>query len=84
MTVERPEFERAIDQLGRQLELNKSEIILAVGDLKRSIDGQGDKLSEHDRKIAVLEDRADRDVVARWGAGIGVVIATVAAYLGFK
>lgn len=93
--ITRPEHERAFDRLEMRLDSSREEILNAVRDLKNTMNGQFVRQNEiNDRHsavlgrygtdIEVLQDRGARDMTARWGAGIGALIATLAAFFGIK
>lgn len=82
--VSQAEFNRAVNSL----EDRGDDILTAIRDLKQSMNGQfskqGDLLSAHAARISVLEDRGSRDTGARWGAGIGTLLAIISAILGIQ
>lgn len=83
IAVLRPEFERAVDNLERQVDSGREEILDAVRDLKQSMNGQflaqGTLLTDHHARLHTLEDRGDRDIGARVGAGVAAFIAVITA-----
>lgn len=86
--IARPEFSSVLTRMERHADISRAEILTAIRDLKISMNGQfaaqGKLLAEHETRLAVHEDRGKRDLIARWGAGLGSALAVIAGYLSLR
>lgn len=64
-----------MDRLFYQIELNKKELMEGISGIHHRLDTLNGRTNQNVTDIAVLKDRESRDPSARWGAGIGILVA---------
>lgn len=86
--ITRAEVERAFDRVEGRMQHKQEEILKAVADLKLAMNGQfaaqGVILTQHERAIGILQDRAGRDNSARLTGAAAMLLAALASYFGLK
>ena len=86
--ITRSEFTERFNRMEDHADEGHAEVMAALERLRVNMNGQfavqGQLLSDHRARIAVLEDRGQQDVIARWGAGFGAFLAALAGYFSLR